>query len=444
MDEFWTIFVLGEIYMNVIGYCRVSTDKQANDGLSLDMQAARIKEYLEMKDHDKTYHLEIITDDGYSGSNLNRPGIQKMMNIIKKRKTDLIIAYDLARLTRSLKDTVFLLDLLSSYNIQVKCLFDSVSQDTASERFSTHMRAVNNEYERDKVSERTLSTLRSIVVNKGRYPHGGRTPFGYKRDKEKNLIINQDEENYVQLLFHKIAQNVPILSVCRELNDSYPDKRFYPQKVKNIVKDRKYSGHFTYKGISYENIVPAIISEDLQQKAIAALIKHSSKQNDKYVFDNILECSCCHEILKCHSSYNSKKEQYYYYKCKKCNSYFPQNRLLEELSTYQFNLEPEQSRILLDSIKKDNYRLNRKAKAIKEKYVSNSLEEKEYLMLMLPLEEEINKNENIIKFNSIQDDEFILSGNTSLGRKKLFIQQHIKKIIVNKKSKKIEKIIFKI
>ena len=360
--------------MNVIGYCRVSTDKQANDGLSLDMQAARIKEYLEMKYHDKTYHLEIITDDGYSGSNLNRPGIQKMMNIIKKRKTDLIIAYDLARLTRSLKDTVFLLDLLSSYNIQVKCLFDSVSQDTASERFSTHMRAVNNEYERDKVSERTLSTLRSIVVNKGRYPHGGKTPFGYKRDKEKNLIINRDEEKYVQLLFYKIAQNITILSICRELNDLYPDKRFYPQKVKNIVEDRKYSGHFTYKGISYENIVPAIISEDLQQ----------------------------------------------------------------------FNLEPEQSRILLDSIKKDNYRLNRKAKAIKEKYVSNSLEEKEYLMLMLPLEEEINKNENIIKFNSIQDDEFILSGNTSLGRKKLFIQQHIKKIIVNKKSKKIEKIIFKI
>ena len=84
-------------FLKAYGYARVSTEEQAKEGISLEAQQAKIKVFATLHDLDI---LEIITDEGVSGKDLERPGLRKLLELVQNREGEAVIVYKLDRLSR--------------------------------------------------------------------------------------------------------------------------------------------------------------------------------------------------------------------------------------------------------------------------------------------------------------------------------------------------------
>src|SRR5437868_1373044 len=91
----------------VVGYVRVSTDMQAQEGVSLEAQRARLKAYCVAQD---LTLIEIIADEGLSAKSLDRPGLRRALSMLDRYEAQGIVVLKLDRLTRSVKDLGFLCD----------------------------------------------------------------------------------------------------------------------------------------------------------------------------------------------------------------------------------------------------------------------------------------------------------------------------------------------
>jgi DNA invertase Pin-like site-specific DNA recombinase len=94
--------------MRTIGYVRASTDRQADKGVSLEAQEAKIRAMATVQGVDL---VDVIVDGGESAKSLNRPGLQKLLGLVNKGEVQAIIIAKLDRLTRSMKDLCGLLEL---------------------------------------------------------------------------------------------------------------------------------------------------------------------------------------------------------------------------------------------------------------------------------------------------------------------------------------------
>ena len=84
-----------------VGYVRVSSEQQASEGVSLDAQRHRLRDYCRAMDIEL---VDIIADEGYSASTLKRPGLQVALSMLRQRRADSLIVVKLDRLTRCVKD----------------------------------------------------------------------------------------------------------------------------------------------------------------------------------------------------------------------------------------------------------------------------------------------------------------------------------------------------
>ena len=120
----------------IAGYVRVSTLKQKNDGVSVDMQKEMIiKHALMMELVKEADEIEFFIDDGYSGKSLERPKIKELIEKIKKDEVYAVICYDLSRLSREMFDSNSLLRMFNNHGAALKCIYDQTSIKTASDRY---------------------------------------------------------------------------------------------------------------------------------------------------------------------------------------------------------------------------------------------------------------------------------------------------------------------
>jgi len=114
--------------MLTIGYARVSTDRQADKGVSLDAQKSRIEAMAVVQERTL---LEVIVDGGESAKNLNRPGLQRLLLLVQAGKVQTVIVAKLDRLTRSVKDLCALLELFEKRNVALVSVAESLDTSTA-------------------------------------------------------------------------------------------------------------------------------------------------------------------------------------------------------------------------------------------------------------------------------------------------------------------------
>src|SRR5215831_3124227 len=106
----------------VLGYSRVSTDMQAEQGVSLEAQMEKIKAMAVVQGVEL---MDIITDGGESAKSLNRPGIQRLLSLVRQGEVDSVIVTKLDRLTRSVKDLAELLDCFEKNNVSLVSVAES-------------------------------------------------------------------------------------------------------------------------------------------------------------------------------------------------------------------------------------------------------------------------------------------------------------------------------
>jgi DNA invertase Pin-like site-specific DNA recombinase len=152
--------------MKVIGYIRVSTEDQAREGVSLEMQRSRIYKWADLNEGEV---VAVYEDAGISGgSTKNRPGLEQAL--ARADKGYALVAYSISRLARSTRDMLAIADRLEYQGADLVSLSEKIDTTSAAGRMVFRMMAVLSEFERDQISERTkaaLATLKARGVKLG-------------------------------------------------------------------------------------------------------------------------------------------------------------------------------------------------------------------------------------------------------------------------------------
>ena len=214
-----------------IGYIRVSTQQQAEEGVSLEAQRAKIEAWCVINDYELT---NVYCDSGISGTKSDRPELLAALE--HTTKDTALICYSLSRLTRSTKDMLQLSEELNRKGANLVSLTEKIDTTTAAGKMLFRMLAVLNEFERDQIAERTKTALSHKKANQEAYNH---TPFGYQRKGDK-FVKDVGESKAIALIQRKREQGASIRDIVEELNSNgiKPKKanKWNPSSVYYLLK----------------------------------------------------------------------------------------------------------------------------------------------------------------------------------------------------------------
>jgi DNA invertase Pin-like site-specific DNA recombinase len=174
--------------MKAILYTRVSTQKQASEGESLETQRTKLVAYAEYKGYD----YKIVTDAGLSGTKKNRPGFQYIIDCINKKSIDAVIVYSLSRFARSTVDTLETVNRMQKKDISFHSLSEQIDTTTAMGTFFLTVLAGLSQLERDLISERTAAVLQHKKSQRKVY---GQIPYGLTLDSDGETLVECEQEH---------------------------------------------------------------------------------------------------------------------------------------------------------------------------------------------------------------------------------------------------------
>ena len=196
-----------------IAYLRVSTERQADTGVSLDAQQEKARAYARLYDLDLT---EMIIDAGESAKTLDRPGLQRALSMLKTGQADALLVVKLDRLTRSVVD---LGKLIETYFAPGKAALMSVSEQidtrSAAGRLVLNILASVSQWERETIGERTSVALKYKQA-KGEYI-GGHAPYGFDL-VDGELVRNEAEQNVIAQAKRLHAAGLSLRKIAAELD----------------------------------------------------------------------------------------------------------------------------------------------------------------------------------------------------------------------------------
>jgi DNA invertase Pin-like site-specific DNA recombinase len=222
--------------MKTLGYIRVSTDEQAQEGVSLDAQRAKITAYAEL------YGLElidIIEDAGESGKNMARPGMDEVLMRLGNNEAEAVVVAKLDRLTRSLKDLLGMIDEYFSQQYSLLSVSEQLDPRTASGRLVINILAAVAQWELETISERTKAALAHKRSN-GEYT-GGLAPYGYAIGDDGMLVPVPEEQETIKYAKAVRGAGLSLRQIGSILDARHPTRNGKPwtaQQVSRLIKTR--------------------------------------------------------------------------------------------------------------------------------------------------------------------------------------------------------------
>jgi len=253
---------------------RVSTQEQALNGHSIGEQIERMKAYC--KAMGWTVYDEYI-DAGYSGSNTDRPALQRMISDIHEGRIDKVLVYKLDRLSRSQKDTLELIeDEFLAAGVDFVSISENFDTTTPFGRAMIGILAVFAQLEREQIKER-MAMGRLARAKEGRYSGQDRIPIGYDYI-DGMLVPNLYEAPLVEQVFRLYVEGLSPKVIMNRLNAEGRTHRYgnwSESTVRNVLQRRTYIGEIMYAGEWYPGCHEPIISQEVFEKAQEVrLLKH--------------------------------------------------------------------------------------------------------------------------------------------------------------------------
>lgn len=198
--------------MKVIGYCRVSSQEQASEGLSLQMQQDKIRQYAQLHDLEL---IEIITDAGVSAKNISgRPGLTKALDMVLNGDVDGLVSWKLDRVFRSLLDATQTLEQFKRASKRLILISEMIDTGSAMGEFVYNLFASLAQLERRLTGERTKSVLES---KKSRNEHVGKPRYGYTPEG-KFLACNTEQQLVIQKV-KDMSSSMSCRAIAKALNE---------------------------------------------------------------------------------------------------------------------------------------------------------------------------------------------------------------------------------
>lgn len=216
-----------------VGYVRVSTEEQAREGISLENQKAKIKAYAELNELDL---IEVIADEGLSAKNLNRPGIQRILEMARNREIGALVVYKLDRAFRSTIDALEVTKELDNFGVGFHSINERLDTKSPLGKFFFTLIAGIAEMERGIVGERTSDALRRKIENG---EHVGHIPYGYQIENGE-LIPFLPEQEIIKLAKELRDRGFTFQAIAnefkrREIKTKRGLVKWHPTSIRNIL-----------------------------------------------------------------------------------------------------------------------------------------------------------------------------------------------------------------
>jgi DNA invertase Pin-like site-specific DNA recombinase len=261
--------------------CAVYTRKSTEEGLeqefnSLDAQREACEAYIvSQKAEGWVLVPDRYDDGGYSGGNLERPGLKRLMLDIEARRIDIVVVYKIDRLTRSLMDFSKLIDVLDRTSVTFVSVTQAFNTTTSMGRLTLNVLLSFAQFEREVTGERIRDKI--AASRKKGFWMGGWAPLGYDI-KDRKLVINAREAPHVRFMFERftrlrsVTKLLPILAgEGITAKSGKPVEKGY---LYRIITNPVYVGEAVHKGTSYPGEHKAIIDRKLWDR-VQEILKES-------------------------------------------------------------------------------------------------------------------------------------------------------------------------
>ena len=299
-------------------YIRVSTLEQALEGYSIEEQKNRLISYCRAR---AWTIVEVLVDPGFSGANLERPGIQTLISHINEY--DMVLVYKLDRLSRSQRDTLYLIESVFLPNgVDFVSMSESFDTSTPFGRAVIGILSVFAQLEREQIKERTA--MGRIARAKEGKRMGSRAPIGYDYDKKAGvLVVNEYEATQVRLVFDLYIGTADRPGMGYQAISDYMQSHGYRHKygdwkhkhtVYTCLSLRTYLGESNYGDVCVKNTHEAIISQEVFDRAQMIRSTRENKHKGSLRSDHLLTgfvwCDLCGARCSCVRR-GAKTEHYY-------------------------------------------------------------------------------------------------------------------------------------
>jgi DNA invertase Pin-like site-specific DNA recombinase len=224
--------------MKAIAYCRVSTESQGKDGVSLDMQRERIAAWCT----GNGYEQEAVFVETMSGGRAaNRPELLKALTLTCKVRGVLVV-FSLSRLARSVKDTLIIAERLEKAGANLASLTERIDTNSALGKMVFRLLSTLNEFEKDQLSERTENAMAHLRRANRRI--SVRIPLGYDLANDgETLLPNATEQRLIERISLRREQGQSLADIAQSLQlEGIATKaggRWYPSTVRAILERRE-------------------------------------------------------------------------------------------------------------------------------------------------------------------------------------------------------------
>lgn len=419
---------VSEIY-NVGLYIRLSReDGDKHESESITNQKSLLLQYTK-ENNLRVY--DIYIDDGFSGTNFDRPAFKRLISDIESKKINMVITKDMSRLGRDYIGTGELVEkYFPSKEVRYISVTDNIDTylDSSNNDIAPFKAIMNDMYAKD-ISKKIKSSLKA-KQKEGKWV-GGRTPFGYDKDPDNknHLVVNTEQASIVKRIFDLSIDGLSYFKIAKKLTEenvktpaqyySFEWKNHYDLKygqwhsktIQDILTNRIYTGDLVqnkrnkvnYKikkvvknnpsdYIVVENTHEAIIDKDTFNEVQSKLPKNVGRCEKKeiHLLDGLLYCGDCGHRISV--TPRRKKDNRCYTICNYYRSY-----MKKTLCTTHSNNYDKLEKIIINSLKEECLRYINK-KTIKE-VVMNNINKKDEVSTLKDikmLEEEVKRiNDNL-------------------------------------------------
>lgn len=247
-------------------YVRVSTDKQADEGYSLDAQQEKLQAYC-MAQEWTVQPGHVYVDAGITGKTTDRPQFQAMLNAAKAGEVKRIVAMKLDRIARNVREFLQTVDQLKVWGCDLVLVKESFDTSTPHGRFALTMFAAMAELEAATITERVMSG-KEQKAKEGGY-NGSRCPLGY--DYIAGHFEVNDQAATVRSIFDMFVGGAKLSAIASTLNErqvaTVSGGRWYASTVRYILSNGIYAGIGQWNGHEAEDVYPSIVNKEVYEQA---------------------------------------------------------------------------------------------------------------------------------------------------------------------------------
>ena len=277
--------------------CAIYTRKSTEEGLdqeynSLEAQRDAGLAFVSSQRHEGWLTLDDTYDDGgFSGGNIERPGLKRLMQDIEAKRIDIVVVYKIDRLTRSLPDFAKLVEVFDRNNVSFVSVTQQFNTTTSMGRLTLNILLSFAQFEREVTGERIRD---KIAASKAKGMWMGGTPqLGYDV-VDRKLIVNEREANLVRDIFSRYAEHGSAARLVRELEiEGHTTKSWLTQSGQHragrpidqqylfcLLRNRLYLGEISHKGKFFPAQHDAIVSSYLWDR-VHAFVNRRKQESRK-------------------------------------------------------------------------------------------------------------------------------------------------------------------